>query len=216
MTTIKHFLYLSILLFSCNNKIVETNKANRGKNYRLYHQYCFYNQVCTDSMLVSLIINDENLLMQKKGKRYEKIYKTIEVKRIDLENSDDRLVIDQLLQSLEIYNLSASRKKWPLSEKLDHTYFFNGQQFKKNYHVKFNHRDFLNIENLEELKLYDFKRKFVEKEVANNIEITFENGIQTKIICNKEFHKEVLFPEYLNFISKNHRLTPKNIKFDKK
>ncbi|GJM35218.1 MAG: hypothetical protein DHS20C18_42190 [Saprospiraceae bacterium] len=205
-----NILTLLFMMGSCKSVQKEDKTSDHG-NYNYYIQYCFYNAECTDSLLYSMVVKDKKALLYE-GKE-ENIYKREQIERVDLTNGDDELVINTFLKSLTVYNRCAGRRIGCSIDPFLMSLFFKGEPSKKIYKAKIEDED-IKLEGLEFLREYNFKYELDEIVLeANQILVDFGQG--TKLYCTETFYKDYLFPYCLNFISKKHRLTGKNIEVKK-
>lgn len=205
----KQFIFL-IFCIVCANPLASQIEMDSSSTYLYYKQYCFYDGSCTDSMLVTVASSPNGPVL---GRNEIKVYQTEQIERLDLREASDSAVVAMFFKSLDVYNSCAGRRAGCDVFPFEASLFFEGGHFKPAYTVIMEGQELI-AKNLGLLSVYDFKYK-IEEIALSDGQMVIDFGQGTIIYCSQSFHKAYIFPHCLNFISKNHRLTPRNIELPK-
>jgi hypothetical protein len=197
-------LAFALLCFVWVNSAIAQETLD-SSDFRYFRQYCFHDSSCTDTLLVAIVVQSGALSSSKP----KKIYETEHIVRLDPRVASDSAIVAMFFKSLEVYNSCAGRRTGCAVSPFEASLFFENSHFKKNYTTTVNGHKVV-AKNLGLLSIYDFKRK-IEEIALSDGQMIIDFGQGTTLYCSQDFHQEYLFPYCLNFISKNHRITPRNI-----
>lgn len=203
-------LIFSLTFFSCVQSPVLNTKGNQHQEKKeieeYYKQFCFYNGACTEYILCKTFPIKDGV----------KEHVSVQIERLNPELLSDSALVEHFLLSLEMYNLCSAKKNGCLISPITIDLFFSKPGFSGNYSFRFDDQNYITITGLEHLKTFNFKGKIIENKLnTNEMEILFEDIPMLKIECSLSYYESVLFPRYLNFISKNRRLTNYNLNMKK-
>ena len=197
--------FIGVILISCSPKVGYHNKIPVLHN--VYNQYCFASGFCTDTLFIRFVDSFGNSFPQQYTQ--DTIYTKKNIKPLDVNNQNDLEIIEQFLLSLEAYNYYAlgAESKRPVIW-TQYAFFYNPEKMKNKYVSKV-HGSTFELYNLNQLKQYDFKYQFTEKRdsIADRVTVSFDN-YDTYFICSMQLFDQIIFQRYLNYISKNHRISP--------
>lgn len=189
-------------------------------NYILVmRSYRFEDGTSTDPMLVKQIIRQQEGRTSYSHNAVRQI-SVDSVFIIGCDDAGDTDVIKQFLRSLEFYNLwfGLKKRRGSVEHVLPQMFFRSIDEARTTYSMQWieDGEDFgeIRLKHLAALSVYDFGR--VLSEECNDVRcvITFTPH-KTSLECSKKFYEEKLFPRYLNYISKNHRVTGYQIEMKK-
>ncbi len=210
----QYLLSLAIILIgiSCsisekvkNNQPLPVDKATWSMEY---NQFCFSSGFCTDSFLIRFIHSTEyNSKIETKP---DSLFLRVNILPKEVKNSSDSLIINQFLLSLKAYNFYGKVRK-PSVIWTQFTFFQDPENMKQVYTTHLFGSPFT-IYNLSDLKRYDFKYKITETKNPSSGQVTISfDDYETYIICPIELYKKIILQRHLNFISKNHHISPYNL-----
>lgn len=199
------FMLLSFAMMTFLNRV--SAQVSEDSTYLYYRQYCFYDGSCTDSLLYSVVPGSSSPVLGDSNE--VRIYETEQIARVNPSVSTDAEVISKFFESLQVYNYCAAKRKGCLVDTFQVGLFFSDRNFKKSYEAMIDGKK-LELKNLSHLNVYGFAKEIKELTLSDG-QVILDFGDGVILYCHKSFYEHYLFPCCLNFISKESRLTPKNI-----
>ena len=212
-------LILCYFTFLCNTKGQDYPSHS---NYRLYRHFWFEDGIETDKMLARQVINDRSTFSQENqgswlrfnecstANGFDEYVDSDSIYRMDVNRSSHGDVVHRFMLSLEMYNLWFKFKKnRGTVDNVVIELFIDGK-LKKQYQSDWVENGVsygrITLKALSTISGYNFGHLVypIFKEDACTIYFPFSKAT---IQCSRKFYEEVLFPKYLNYISKEHRLT---------
>jgi hypothetical protein len=195
----------------------------RTHNYALYRHFWLNPSHESDTFLARVVINDnakfesdnrENWLLFHETKSisgYDKYVDSDSIELVNLSESDDQMVVGQFLLSLELYNLwfKFERRRGAI-DSLSISDFFTGDSEKVFFSTKWSEdgEDYgvVSVSGLQSIRQYNFGHVVHAECIDDNCTIYFP-PYSAKLHCSLYFYENMLYPKYLNYISKEHRRT---------
>jgi len=139
------FTILAIVAFSCAKKPDQKTMVLTLNKYALlvYKRFCFYDGRCTTYSLVEMYEIKDTEEDENTGDK--KIYKDVEVVRINPAVASDSAVVNQFILSLEAYNNCFSRENNCAVNPLSMDLYFKNDDFRDEYNFAFDESNYLKI-----------------------------------------------------------------------